>query len=116
MRDPLLLQAWREGVEEFNSGRYYEAHEKWEFGWKNLPEPERSWVQAWIQLAGVLCLKQKQGREEAARALCASALEKLERARSVSSVSPRIEVEGGEEFLRLNSALTQRKGLKAKLV
>lgn len=115
MYDPLLLQAWREGVEEFNSGRYYEAHEKWEYGWKHLAEPERTWVQAWIQLAGVLCLKQK-GRVEAARSLCVSAVSKLERSRAMRAVSPRIEVEGGEDFLRLNSDFSARKGLKAKLL
>src|SRR4051812_41035408 len=76
--DPALLKAWEDGVHEFNSGRYWDAHEKWEQGWKRLPEPERTWVQAWIQLAGVIHLLAK-GRIAAARALCQSAVPSLRR-------------------------------------
>lgn len=112
---PVLLEAWREGVEEFNRGQYWEAHEKWERGWKGLPEPERTWVQAWIQLAGVLCLRQK-NRETAARALSVSALAKLEQASQMRMVLPRIDVEGGEVFLKQNLDKKSRVRLKAMLL
>ncbi len=92
-----LLGAWREGVERFNAGEYWEAHESWERGWKGLGEPMRSWVQGWIQLAGVLCLIDRR-RPAAARALAARALELLERRPRPGL--PRIEVEGGLTFLK----------------
>jgi hypothetical protein len=97
--DPELLRAWKEGVEEFNQGRFWHAHECWERGWKGLPEPERTWVQACIQVAGVLHLLEK-GRIEPALSLAASAQAKFGRTLSeMEPVFPRIEIAGAGPFL-----------------
>ena len=39
------------GIEHFNAGRFFEAHEMWEFGWHPAPEPERDFWQGLIQVA-----------------------------------------------------------------
>jgi hypothetical protein len=117
--DPALLNSWREGAREFNEGRYWDAHEKWEQGWKELPEPERSWVQAWIQLAGAIYLRQK-GRPVPSKALCRSALSKLEGAREMLETFPRLEVVGGWSFLERSLTPDQSQdsvsALKARLL
>lgn len=43
------------GVQLFCSGDYFEAHEAWEWHWKNTPGPERSFFQGLIQIAVALC-------------------------------------------------------------
>jgi hypothetical protein len=118
--EPELIRAWKEGAIEFNAGRYWEAHERWERGWKGLPAPERAWVQGWIQLAGVLVLLGK-GRARPAQALRMRALIKLNEAREISRVRPRLTIEGGREFLRRPPREPERelkaaKALKAKLL
>ena len=88
-----LLASWRQGVAEFNEGRYWDAHESWERGWKHLPEPQRTWVQAWIQVAAALHLEPRPERAEAVRALRSAAESKLARVRAeMATITPRIEV------------------------
>ena len=48
--DPLF----REGIEHFDAGRYYEAHEVWEDLWRTLDGSDRLFVQALIQAAVAL--------------------------------------------------------------
>jgi hypothetical protein len=68
---------WRQGVADFNSGRYWHAHEAWEHGWRLMPAcAARTWVQAMIQVAGVYVLLEK-GRASGARSLAEAALEKM---------------------------------------
>lgn len=43
------------GILLFNRGEYFEAHEAWEWHWKNTPGPERSFYQGLIQIAVALC-------------------------------------------------------------
>jgi predicted metal-dependent hydrolase len=45
-----------EGVELFNSGRYFEAHEEWEKPWLKAPEgsAEKLFIQGLIMLAAAL--------------------------------------------------------------
>lgn len=96
---------WQKGCDEFNAGRHWEAHERWEQGWKDLPEIERAWVQGWIQLAGAIHLH-RIGRPDPARALCRRALELLDQGEGRGQGDgeaerlPRLWVEGGREFLR----------------
>lgn len=93
-----LAVAWAEGAREFNRGRYWHAHERWEVGWVRLPQPLKSRVQALIQLAAVFHLLGL-GRRRAALALCASALAKL-RLSSVGELPrPCLEVRGAEAAL-----------------
>jgi predicted metal-dependent hydrolase len=39
------------GIEQFNAGRFFEAHETWEEVWLRSPEPERTFLQGIIQIA-----------------------------------------------------------------
>jgi len=48
MRD---RQAFRRGIEQFNTGRFFEAHENWEEVWLRSPEPEKTFLQGIIQIA-----------------------------------------------------------------
>src|SRR3972149_12327028 len=49
-RRPLLLA----GVEQFNDGYFFEAHETWEELWLPSPWPARNFLQGIIQLAAAL--------------------------------------------------------------
>ena len=40
-----------EGLEAFNSGQFYEAHEIWEEVWLKTPNPEKMFLQGLIQVA-----------------------------------------------------------------
>lgn len=44
-------EALERGITFFNKGRFFEAHEMWEFGWHPAPEPERDFWQGIIQVA-----------------------------------------------------------------
>ncbi|MHB8511139.1 MAG: DUF309 domain-containing protein [Actinomycetota bacterium] len=44
-------EALARGIRLFNEGRFFEAHEMWEFGWHKAPEPERDFWQGMIQVA-----------------------------------------------------------------
>jgi len=39
------------GLEAFNSGHFYEAHEHWEEVWLETPNPEKMFLQGLIQVA-----------------------------------------------------------------
>ncbi|MDX1584185.1 MAG: DUF309 domain-containing protein [Thermoanaerobaculia bacterium] len=40
-----------EGIERFNAGRFWDAHESWETIWLNSTDPTRRFLQGMIQLA-----------------------------------------------------------------
>ena len=42
---------FRKGLEAFNSGLFYEAHEHWEEVWLDTPDPEKMFLQGLIQVA-----------------------------------------------------------------
>jgi predicted metal-dependent hydrolase len=42
---------FRRGVEQFNAGHFFEAHETWEEVWLHSPEPEKTFLQGIIQIA-----------------------------------------------------------------
>jgi hypothetical protein len=42
---------YREGLEAFNSGRFFEAHELWEDLWRETPEPDKRFLQGLIHVA-----------------------------------------------------------------
>jgi predicted metal-dependent hydrolase len=44
-------EALKRGIEHFNAGRYFQAHEAWEEGWHPSPEPERDFWQGLTQVA-----------------------------------------------------------------
>ncbi len=57
---------WR-GVDLFNAGRYFEAHEAWERIWLGAPEPDRGIVQGLIQAAAALLHRERNNPRGAAR-------------------------------------------------
>ena len=42
---------FRQGLEAFNSSRFFQAHEHWEEVWLETPEPEKTFLQGLIQIA-----------------------------------------------------------------
>jgi uncharacterized protein len=42
---------YQEGLEAFNSGQFFEAHELWEDVWRETPEPNKRFLQGLIQVA-----------------------------------------------------------------
>ncbi len=42
---------FQEGIERFNSGLFFEAHESWEEIWLAAPEPEKTFLQGIIQVS-----------------------------------------------------------------
>lgn len=90
-----ILHSWREGVESFNRRDYWQAHEHWEKGWKELPPHEKHSVQALIQACAVFYLMQE-GRLDPARRLTRRSLEHfLEADRfSPTALAHRIEITG----------------------
>jgi predicted metal-dependent hydrolase len=42
---------FRKGLEDFNSGRFYDAHEHWEEVWLETLDPEKMFLQGLIQVA-----------------------------------------------------------------
>jgi hypothetical protein len=42
---------YREGLDAFNSARFYDAHEHWEEVWLKTPNPEKMFLQGLIQVA-----------------------------------------------------------------
>jgi len=52
-------EALQRGIEHFNAGRFFQAHEAWEEGWHPSPEPERDFWQGLTQLAVGLTHRQR---------------------------------------------------------
>ncbi len=91
---PQLLVAWEQGVHDFNEGRFWEAHEAWERGWKDLPQAERTYVQGLIQIAAAFHLEDL-GRLDPALRLRASSRQKIQATWStIQDRLPRLEVQG----------------------
>jgi predicted metal-dependent hydrolase len=42
---------YRQGLDAFNSARFYDAHEHWEEVWLKTPNPEKMFLQGLIQIA-----------------------------------------------------------------
>lgn len=96
------VKNWREGVKDFNSGRYWQAHEAWEKGWLSLPSLERLHVQALIQTAGALHL-QSIGRKDPGRRLAESAGMKLKERDACGAIQacfPRVEISEHDRVLK----------------
>lgn len=94
------MENLRLGIEYFNQGKYWEAHEAWELEWLKLQGSEKIYLQAMIQVAAMGVLLQK-GRSEPARRLVQSALAKLAAVHlEITSFSPRVEIPGVENVLR----------------
>jgi hypothetical protein len=51
IHEALRLPDFRQGIELFNSGYYWEAHEKWEDVWRDQSGDVRTFIQAFVQMA-----------------------------------------------------------------
>ena len=68
---------FRTGVEQFNAGDYWGAHDTWELIWLASSGERRQFIQGLIQLAGV-CIHLERGNERGATRLLAAGLAKLD--------------------------------------
>lgn len=68
----------REGVDRFNAGRFFDAHEAWEEVWRSTtPEPKDLW-RGLIQVAVGLYHHLERGNPAAARRVLARGLRRIE--------------------------------------
>ncbi len=67
-----------EGVDAFNSARYYDAHEAWEDVWRESIGAERLWLQGLVQVA-VALHHASTGNLVGARSVLARALRNLQK-------------------------------------
>ena len=70
--------AFRRGVEQFNAGEFWEAHESWEIVWLPAPEPDKTFLQGIIQVSAGFHHHTK-NNAAGARSLLRRGLDKLER-------------------------------------
>jgi predicted metal-dependent hydrolase len=68
---------FREGIDLFNAGQFFECHEAWEEVWKRSDGVEKLFYQGMIQ-AAVAILHAQRGNFEGARSLWSKASEKLD--------------------------------------
>src|SRR5690349_12487159 len=69
---------FRKGLEAFNSGLFYEAHEHWEEVWLDTPDPEKMFLQGLIQVAAAFHHYSRANRQ-GTRNLLRAGLTKVER-------------------------------------
>ena len=58
-------ECFRQGLEEFNTQRFFEAHEAWEQVWLAAAEPEKRFLQGIIQIAAAFHHYQRGNRRGA---------------------------------------------------
>ena len=69
---------FRKGLEAFNSGHFYDAHEHWEEVWLETPNPEKMFLQGLIQVAAAFHHYSRSNRQGTENLLLAG-LAKIER-------------------------------------
>jgi uncharacterized protein len=67
-----------EGLAHYNAGRFFAAHESWERVWLTCPEPEKTFLQAVIQVAAAFHHLQR-GNVLGAESLLSRALRRMQR-------------------------------------
>ena len=68
---------FRQGIDAFNTSRFFEAHEHWEEVWLQAPAPEKILLQGLIQIAAGFHHYSRDNRQ-GARSLFQAGLAKLE--------------------------------------
>lgn len=71
-------ELFRRGVEQFNSGEFFEAHESWELVWLPAPEPDKTFLQGITQVSAAF-FHYSRGNRQGMESLLRKGLEKLER-------------------------------------
>ena len=69
---------FRKGLEAFNSGRFYDAHEHWEEVWLETLNPEKMFLQGLIQVAAAFH-HYSRGNRQGTQNLLQAGLTKMER-------------------------------------
>ena len=69
---------FRAGLDQFNTGRFFDAHETWEEIWLASHEPEKTFLQGIIQIAAAFHHYQR-GNLRGTRSLIEAGLRRLER-------------------------------------
>jgi len=77
MRGHEAHDSWAEGIELFNTGRFFDCHEVWEEVWKRSSGAEKLFYQGMIQ-AAVAILHAQRGNPRGARSTWGKARAKLE--------------------------------------
>jgi uncharacterized protein len=72
-----VAEHFEEGLELFNTGRFFECHEAWEEVWKRSHGQQKLFYQGLIQ-AAVAILHAERGNLEGAASLCEKAMAKLD--------------------------------------
>jgi predicted metal-dependent hydrolase len=67
-----------EGLHLYNEGEYFTAHEAWETVWLAAPEPERTFLQALIQVTAAFEHLKRNNNQIGATRLLTAALRRLE--------------------------------------
>jgi hypothetical protein len=73
-----VARALARGVRLFNLGRYMAAHEIWEEAWRAVPDEDRSFLEALVQLAAGLHLRTRRAGTRGAEHLLSQSLATLE--------------------------------------
>jgi predicted metal-dependent hydrolase len=71
-------EKFSKGLEQFNSRRFFDAHDTWEEIWLPAPEPEKTFLQGIIQVAAAFH-HYTRGNHRGTRSLLEAGLKKLER-------------------------------------
>ncbi len=75
---PLHRIAFRRGIEQFNAGHFFEAHETWEEVWLHSPEPDKTFLQGIIQIAAAFHHRSR-GNDRGTPTLLQAGLKRLAR-------------------------------------
>lgn len=70
-------EQFQQGVDQFNAGKFFDAHESWETIWLKAPEPDKIFLQGITQVTAAFH-HHSQGNREGAESLLQKGLQKLE--------------------------------------
>ena len=70
-------EKFQRGLDQFNHGRFFDAHETWEEIWLPSPEPEKTFLQGIIQVAAAFH-HYTRGNRAGAQSLLRAGLKKLD--------------------------------------
>jgi predicted metal-dependent hydrolase len=74
--DATVRDYFREGVEQFNAEKFFDAHESWEAIWLHAPEPDKTFLQGITQVSAAFHHYSK-GNYAGAKTLLERGLQKL---------------------------------------
>ena len=77
MKETEAEEKFRKGLDQFNGGHFFDAHETWEEIWLPAPEPEKTFLQGIIQVAAAFH-HYTRGNRAGMQSLLQAGLKKLE--------------------------------------